>query len=165
MMALTGKPSRVAFGRWGYVTDQYHRDRLADPYVERLIGTLRRDCLDHVLIFGARHLRQILTSYCSYYNQSRTHLSLDKDAPLQRTVPAMRDNYPRQFCPAYIINTRGYDFREDRPSRASSEPSGGASPSRRRRTSSRRLGSGCRAAPVLTRRPNQFRWDLTNMCG
>jgi transposase InsO family protein len=57
-----------------------------NPYVERLIGTLRRDCLDHVLIFGARHLRQILTSYCSYYNQSRTHLSLDKDAPLQRTV-------------------------------------------------------------------------------
>ena len=57
-----------------------------NPYVERLIGTLRRDCLDHVLIFGARHLRQILTSYSSYYNQSRTHLSLDKDAPLQRTV-------------------------------------------------------------------------------
>ena len=57
-----------------------------NPYAERLIGTLRRDCLDHVLIFGARHLRQILTSYSSYYNQSRTHLSLDKDAPLQRTV-------------------------------------------------------------------------------
>src|SRR5439155_8416718 len=57
-----------------------------NPYVERLIGTLRRDCLDHVLIFGARHLRQILTSYCSYYNQSRTHLSLDKDAPLGRAV-------------------------------------------------------------------------------
>ena len=57
-----------------------------NPYVERLIGTLRRDCLDHVVIFGARHLRQILTSYCSYYNQSRTHLSLDKDAPLKRTV-------------------------------------------------------------------------------
>src|SRR5467141_539597 len=57
-----------------------------NPYVERLIGTLRRECLDHVLIFGARHLRQILTSCSSYYNQSRTHLSLDKDAPLQRTV-------------------------------------------------------------------------------
>jgi transposase InsO family protein len=57
-----------------------------NPYAERLIGTLRRDCLDHVLIFGERHLRQILTSYFSYYNETRTHLSLDKDAPLPRAV-------------------------------------------------------------------------------
>jgi len=57
-----------------------------NPYTERLIGTLRRDCLDHVLILGERHLRQILTSYFSYYNETRTHLSLDKDAPLPRAV-------------------------------------------------------------------------------
>ena len=57
-----------------------------NPYAERLIGTLRRDCLDHVLIFGERHLRQILTSYFSYYNKTRTHLSLDKDAPLPRAI-------------------------------------------------------------------------------
>ena len=57
-----------------------------NPYAERLIGTLRRDCLDHVLIFGERHLRQILTSYFSYYNETRTHLSLDKDAPLPRAI-------------------------------------------------------------------------------
>jgi transposase InsO family protein len=57
-----------------------------NPYAERLIGTLRRDCLDHVLIFGARHLRRILTSYSCYYNETRTHLSLDKDAPLGRAV-------------------------------------------------------------------------------
>jgi transposase InsO family protein len=57
-----------------------------NPYAERLIGTLRRECLDHVLIFGERHLRQILTSYSSYYNKTRTHLSLDKDAPLRRAV-------------------------------------------------------------------------------
>ena len=57
-----------------------------NAYAERLIGTLRRDCLDHVLIFGVKHLRQILTSYSSYYNQTRTHLSLDKDAPLRRAV-------------------------------------------------------------------------------
>jgi hypothetical protein len=49
-------------------------------------GTLRRDCLDHVLIFGAWHLRRILTSYSCYYNETRTHLSLDKDAPLGRAV-------------------------------------------------------------------------------
>lgn len=57
-----------------------------NPYAERLIGTLRRDCLDHVLIFGERHLCQILTSYFSYYNETRTHLSLDKDAPLPRAI-------------------------------------------------------------------------------
>ena len=45
-----------------------------NPYVERLIGTLRRDCLDHVLIFGERHLRRVLTSYSLYYNETRTHL-------------------------------------------------------------------------------------------
>jgi hypothetical protein len=42
--------------------------------------------LDHVLIYGVQHLRQILTSYSSYYNKTRTHLSLDKDAPLRRAV-------------------------------------------------------------------------------
>jgi transposase InsO family protein len=57
-----------------------------NPYAERLIGTLRRDCLDHVLIFGVKHLRRILASYSRYYNETRTHLSLDKDAPLGRAV-------------------------------------------------------------------------------
>ena len=53
-----------------------------NPYVERLIGTLRRECLDHVLIYGERHLRRILTLYSLYYNETRTHLGLGKDAPL-----------------------------------------------------------------------------------
>ena len=57
-----------------------------NPYVERLIGTLRRDCLDHVLIFGERHLRRVLTLYSLYYNETRTHLGLSKDAPLRRAV-------------------------------------------------------------------------------
>ena len=57
-----------------------------NPYAERLIGTLRRECLDHVLIVGERHLRQMLASYSSYYNESRTHLALEKDAPLRRAI-------------------------------------------------------------------------------
>jgi transposase InsO family protein len=57
-----------------------------NPYIERLIGTLRRDCLDHVLIFGERHLQRVLTSYSFYYNETRTHLGLDKDAPLRRAI-------------------------------------------------------------------------------
>lgn len=69
------------------------RDRPISPgspwqngYVERLIGTLRRECLDQMLIFGEAHLRKILTLYAFYYNQSRTHLSLRKDAPMRRAV-------------------------------------------------------------------------------
>ena len=57
-----------------------------NPYVERLIGTLRRECLDRVLIYGEQHLRRILTLYSDYYNESRTHLGLGKDAPLGRCI-------------------------------------------------------------------------------
>jgi len=57
-------------------------------YAERLIGSIRRDCLDHVVIFGEQHLRHLLGSYQRYYNEARTHLSLGKDAPLSRAVQA-----------------------------------------------------------------------------
>jgi transposase InsO family protein len=50
-------------------------------HVERLIGSIRRDCLDHFVVFGEAHLRRVLKAYASYYNEVRTHLSLNKDAP------------------------------------------------------------------------------------
>jgi transposase InsO family protein len=53
---------------------------------ERLIGSIRRDCLDHVVVFGERHLRHLLKSYQKCYNEARTHLSLQKDAPIPRAV-------------------------------------------------------------------------------
>jgi transposase InsO family protein len=53
-------------------------------HVERLIGSIRRECLDHVVVFGEAHLRRILKAYAVYYNEIRTHLSLDKDAPNSR---------------------------------------------------------------------------------
>ena len=56
------------------------------PYVERLIGSIRRECLDHVIVLSATHLRRVLRSYLAYYHQSRTHLALDKDAPDGRPV-------------------------------------------------------------------------------
>ncbi len=55
-------------------------------YAERLIGSIRRDCLDHVVVFGDEHLRHLLNSYQKYYNEVRTHLSLKKDAPIPRRV-------------------------------------------------------------------------------
>ena len=54
-------------------------------HVERLIGSIRRECLDHVVILGEVHLRQVLQAYTAYYNCVRTHLSLDKDAPFRRS--------------------------------------------------------------------------------
>ena len=59
---------------------------MAKSYAERLIGTVRRECLDRMLIFGQSHLGRILSEYAAYYNQTRTHLALKKDAPLRRTV-------------------------------------------------------------------------------
>ena len=53
-------------------------------YVERLIGSIRRECLDHVIVLNERHVRRILRSYFAYYNQARTHLALNKDAPIPR---------------------------------------------------------------------------------
>ncbi len=55
-------------------------------FVERLVGSVRRECLDHAIVLGEQHLRRILTSYFDYYLRSRTHLSLNKDAPLSRGV-------------------------------------------------------------------------------
>jgi transposase InsO family protein len=55
-------------------------------FVERLIRSIRRECLDPIIVLGEAHLRRILESYARYYNETRTHLALDKDAPLSRTV-------------------------------------------------------------------------------
>jgi transposase InsO family protein len=57
-----------------------------DGCAELLIGTLRRECLDQMLIFGEAQLRRVLSAYAAYYNQARTHLALQKDVPLNRAV-------------------------------------------------------------------------------
>src|SRR5215470_18529548 len=69
------------------------RDKPAAPaspwqngFAERLVGSIRHDCLDHIVVFGEAHLRRILRSYARYYNDIRTHRSLDKDAPVSRSV-------------------------------------------------------------------------------
>jgi hypothetical protein len=57
-----------------------------NPYVERLIGSVRRECLNHVIVLNDRHLRRILVSYLDYYHRTRTHLSLGTDTPEGRPV-------------------------------------------------------------------------------
>ena len=66
-------------------------------YAERLIGSIRRDCLDYVVVFGERHLRHLLESYQRYYNEARTHLSLSKDAPAPRAVQAVGSIIAKPF--------------------------------------------------------------------
>jgi transposase InsO family protein len=58
------------------------------PYIERLIGSVRRECLDHVIVLNRAHLHRVLEKYFAYYHGWRTHLGLDKDAPEVRRVQA-----------------------------------------------------------------------------
>ncbi len=55
-------------------------------FAERLIGSIRHECVEHLIVFGEQHLRRVLRSYALYYNDIRTHRSLNKDAPLSRPV-------------------------------------------------------------------------------
>lgn len=57
-----------------------------NPYAERVIGSIRRECLDHVIVLGEAHLRRILSMYAEYYNGAWTHLALHKDSPDERPV-------------------------------------------------------------------------------
>ena len=59
-----------------------------NPYVERVIGSIRRECLNHVIVFNEAHLRRTLAGYIAYYHAARTHLSLNKDSPTPRRVQA-----------------------------------------------------------------------------
>ncbi len=61
-----------------------------NAYVERVIGSMRRECLDHIVTFNERHLRRVLSSYVDYYHRTRTHLSLDKDCPHSRPIQPPR---------------------------------------------------------------------------
>jgi len=54
--------------------------------VERLIGSMRRECVDHIIVLHERHLRRVLVAYVAYYQRARTHLALHKDAPVTRPV-------------------------------------------------------------------------------
>ncbi len=65
------------------------RSTWQNPYAERAIGSIRRECLDHMIILGERHLKRVLSSYLAYYHGARTHLSLAKDAPDGREVQSI----------------------------------------------------------------------------
>ena len=63
-----------------------------NSYVERLIGSIRRDCLDYMIVLNEGHLKRILTEYLEYYHQDRTHLGLSKETPAGRSVLKKPEN-------------------------------------------------------------------------
>ncbi len=82
-------------------------------YAEQLIGSIRRECLDNVVVSGERHLRHLLGSYQKYYNDARTHLSLDKDAPVSRAIETVGSIIAKPLLGGlrHLLNTSGIDFR------------------------------------------------------
>jgi transposase InsO family protein len=70
-----------------------YRSPWQNGYVERVIGSIRRECLDHLIILNENHLRKILIDYVSYYNKYRTHLGINKDSPEGRQIQAVGEIY------------------------------------------------------------------------
>ncbi len=68
------------------ITEVAPRSPWQNAYVERVIGSIRRECLDYIVIFNECHLRRVMSSYVDYYQRSRTHLSLEKDCLVIRPV-------------------------------------------------------------------------------
>jgi transposase InsO family protein len=64
-----------------------------NAFVERCIGSARRECVDHVIVFNEAALKRLMTLYCSYYEQSRTHLALHKDAPIPRQIAVPNEGH------------------------------------------------------------------------
>src|SRR5437764_11020827 len=79
-------------------------------FAERLIGLIRRECVDHLVVLGEAHLRRILTKYAAYYNGLRTHRSLNKDAPIHRAIQHMGASYLRPSSAAFITTIAESSF-------------------------------------------------------
>ena len=79
-------------------------------YAERLIGSVRRECLDHVIVLGESHLRRVLRAYADYYNEIRTHRSLGKDALLSRPIQRVGQSLHVLSSVDFITNMSGVRF-------------------------------------------------------
>ena len=81
-------------------------------YCERAIGSIRRECLDHVVVFGERHLRHLLRSYTTYYNGTRTHLSWIRTRPYRVLLRGQGVSFAAQSSADCIICMAGFDLRQ-----------------------------------------------------
>ena len=88
------------------------RAPVANAYAERWVGTVRRECLDRLLIFGPSHLRRVLEDYVSHYNQHRPHRSLDQRPPELRTVPTIEvDSCPGPVRRCVVLGGLIHEYR------------------------------------------------------
>jgi hypothetical protein len=85
-IAPTALSSLTDYAPWASGTAYRPGVALENGFAERLIGSIRRECVDHFIVLGEAHLRRVLQTYARYYNVIRTHWSLDKDAPVSRPV-------------------------------------------------------------------------------
>src|SRR5712664_2555186 len=85
-MVFTERSSVIRRNGWAFGKSWAPRSPWQNAYAERLIRSIRRECLDHVIVFHEAGLRRILKDYFKYYEMCRTHLSLEKDAPISRPV-------------------------------------------------------------------------------
>jgi hypothetical protein len=129
------------------------RDRPTSPrspwqndYAERLIGSIRPECVDHVVVLAEWHLRHVLLSDLEYYNEACTHLSLNKDAPIPRAVQAAGRILCRPILADCITNTGGSDFRQGQGSAGAKPvpPWAASRPGRARRRGTGRKFDTCR---------------------
>src|SRR5215203_3967734 len=86
-------------------------------FAERLLGSIRRECVDHLIVLSEAHLLRILRAHARYYNEIRTHRSLDKDAPISRPVQQIGNISSRGWQPAGVCKIRNYHRRKSRPAR------------------------------------------------
>jgi len=120
-------PSRTDWAPWASATSPSPRLALAERLRERLIGSIRRECVDHLVVLGEAHLRRILTKYATYYNELRTHRSLNKDAPIRRAIQHEAASYLRPSSAAFITTIAESSFQYTHtpplPSRSCRSPS------------------------------------------
>jgi transposase InsO family protein len=88
-----------------------YRSPWQNGYVERVIGSIKRECLDHVIVLNENHLRSILDNYISYYNKYRTHLGLNKDSPEGRPIQTAGKIDKIPLVNGYNIITSGKPLR------------------------------------------------------
>jgi len=89
-----------------------------NSYAERVIGSIRHECLNHIIVFNERHRRRVLSSYVDYYHRSRTHLALDKDCPHEPPIqpPSVGNAAPRRGLMLAASASRKSSLGRSRPS-------------------------------------------------
>jgi hypothetical protein len=122
---LPKSPDRMSFSKWRSLhqtcsSNGYSRRPISarspsqNGHAERLIGTIRRDCLDHVIVFGERHLRYLLTSYQQYYNEARPHLAFEQGRPSLAPSRLTVELLPSQFWADCTTDIAGFEFPSER---------------------------------------------------